>query len=759
MTTSPSTGWRSQILSHIGGAQTVKNIGVDAGISAFFALGGYLTGDDGPMKDASPGTKRLMNAVFAAPVAGKILLPDLHSSWKERNVPDFLMTALTTTIGAMGAGMNDREMINSAAMLATLFAIAGHLEDGIVDKNKEGIDALEATVPRQAVRRASDSQHHETVDISAIEHGDHLVVKPGETLPVDAQVREVRVGGKVHEIGAVTMPRALSGEATRIPVQMGERLPQGAVAAEGTHLVVQAMARSEESTIMRNVEYLRAAEEVGAKSVHSIERVLKNAYIPAMMAACAAQFVASYYHGKREHKLKGVIDGFKEKAKQTLGMKRDPVASSPAESSGPLPLVEKPQLHSEPDPPPAPKSLSEKVQRSTKKTAELAIKMAPCAIAAGMLILPFLKNRLATHHGVLIREDAAFERAKNITHILTDIRGTLTKGAAEFRGMHLWDEAKQAFTRLEGSAENELLAAIAKAEAGSTHPLAQSLRRTASERKLNLATGADAEITHHPGKGVTAQFDGQRITVGNHPLLSEHHAAGEAMKQAAEAQFDDAVYFHHNGKLGVAELLDPLRDGAAEAINTLREQGKKVVLVTGMPEASAKKIMARLSPKDIPGNPLELRAGQSYLGEKGLSGKDDIVREFLGEKRVLATIGDGENDAPFMALARQHGGVSFAIGSTGAGATKQVASMVVEGIHQLPEIMSLSRKVTHALLMNVTAAGAWMSLLIGSHILGKEMKPEKASIAHEAPTILLAIASLAQSFRLTRYLPTQHIRA
>jgi cation transport ATPase len=757
MATPSTVGWTEKILSHVGGTQTVKNIGVDAGISAFFALGGYLTSDDGPLKDASPATKRLLNAVFAAPVAGKILLPDLLGSWKERNVPDFLMTALTTVIGAMGAGMNDREMINSAAMLATLFAIAGHLEDGIIEKNQAGIDALEATVPARAVRRQLAGV--EEVGVADVKVGDQLVVKAGETIPVDASVKEVHLNGKPQSIGAVTMPRALHGEAMQVPVQMGEKIPQGAVVAEGTHLVIEAAASAEESTIMRNVSYLRAAEEVGAKSVHSIEHVVKHAYIPVMMAACAAQFVASYYHGKREHKLKGAIDRLKHHTKRTLGLGHDEVAPSLPERSGPPPVIEQPQaLQSEPDAPPPPRSLGDKMQRSTKKTAELAIKMAPCAIAAGMLILPFLKNRLAAQHGVLVREDAALERAKNITHILTDIRGTLTRGIAEYRGAHLWNDALQAFERVEHAAEHELLALIGKAEAGSTHPLGQALRRTASERGIDLSTDIGVAITQHPGKGVVAKLgDSHSITVGSHGLLmQEHGISNAALKQQAESQFDDVVYFHHNGKTGIIEMMDPLRDGAAEAINHMRRQGKKVVLVSGMPEASAKKIMARLNPEQMAGNPLELRAGQSYLGAQGISGKDDVVREFLGakgDKRVLATVGDGENDAPFMALVKQHGGVSFAIGSTGAAATKDVASMVVEGIHQVPEIMAVSRKLSHALMMNIGAAGAWMSFLIGSHVLGKEMKPEKASIAHEAPTILLAIASLAQSFHLSRNVP------
>lgn len=753
---------------HVGGPQTVKNIATDAGISAFFAIGGYLTSDDGPLKDASPGTKRLLNAVFGAPMAGKILLPDLHASWKERNVPDFLMTALSTTIGALGVGMNDREMINSAAMLAALFSMAGHLEDGVIQKNEQGINDLEASVPKQVTRRvASEAGSHsvETVALEHVKEGDHLIVPHGETAPVDGVVKEIKVHGQPHSTGSVSLPRALNGENTLIPVQVGERIPQGAIASEGSHLVMQATANGAESTIMRNVEYLRAAEEAApAKAVHSIRNGMNYVYIPMMVAACAVQFIASYYQDKKKHKLTNAIDSLKEKiGKQVATVKPDntapkdlpPAASSSRSTSlvDGLPVVHEtpPALEVAKDDPRRDRTLPEKLEKSTKKTAELAIKMAPCAIAAGMLILPFLKNKLAAHHGVIIREDAAFEKTQNITHVLTDIRGTLTKGMSEFRGLHVWDEAAAAFSKLEGQAEQGLLQLLGKAEAESSHPLAKSIRQAASDRGLDLSLASHESVTVHPGHGVVGKLGSENIVVGSKELLRTQgsHSPSEAMQKAAEAM-GDVVYFNHNGKVGVAALEDPLRAGAAEALYELRKKGKKVVLVTGMPESSARAIMAKLETKPLPENPLILRAEQNFIGTAEKKGKDDVVREFLGEKNVLATVGDGENDAPFMSLVKQHGGVSFAIGSTGAGSTKEVASMVIEGIHQLPELMTLSKKVSQALIINVSAAAAWMSFLIGSHIFGLEMKPEKASVAHEAPTFLLTIASLVQSFRLTK---------
>ena len=95
----------------------------------------------------------------------------------------------------------------------------------------------------------------------------------------------------------------------------------------------------------------------------------------------------------------------------------------------------------------------------------------------------------------------------------------------------------------------------------------------------------------------------------------------------------------------------------------------------------------------------------------------------------------------------------MAIASTGAAVTKDKASIVIEGIHQLPELMTLSKNLNHALWLNVGAAAAWMSLLVGSHVAGFHMKTQTASVAHEAPTFLLTLASLGQSLKLVKGMP------
>lgn len=760
---SPSDSWRSRVLSHVGGPQTFKKIGVDAGVASLFAIGGWLTSDDGPLKDAPPNTKRLVNLAFGSPMLAKLTVPELVNTWKEREVPDFVMHGLTTAIALLGAGTNDRDMINSAAMLSTLFAMAGHLEEGVQSKSLEGVQKLEKMVPAVATLHGSNS----AVPVDQLKLGEHVVVKHGEAVPVDGVVSHIEVAGKKSSLGAIHMPIALDGEGKQMAVTIGGKVPQGALAAEGTQLVVETKALAAESAISRNIEYLKAAESVPGKSVHSVKGGINNIYVPIMLAACAAEFAWTYYKHKKKHEKNTeahetipavnrgdpwIVSGYPKKDhKKTDKKSDDPTQKADDDKDAPNdnqpPQAEGKHVRQ--------RTNADHLRKAVKQTAELAIKMAPCAIAASMLVLPFVKNALASSHGVMVREDVALEKLKNVTHVLTDIRGTLTTGVSAFKGLHLWDDAAKVLKVCEAQVEHGLLGLLGKAQTASTHEVAASMRAAAAKvgHDLELLQGEVATSTIT--KGVKGSLHGgHEVMIGGKSMFTEHgHALPEELLKAADAHGGDLTYFRHQHgdevRFGIASFRDELRPGVKEAITKLREDGKTVVLVTGMPKKSAEAILAELEPHAVPDNPIQLRADCIPLGKPGEMGKDDVVREFSRKEHTLVGIGDGENDAPFMSLVKKGGGIAMAVASTGAAATKDSASMVIEGVHQLPDLIKLSKNMSHALWLNVGAAASWMGLLVGSHYAGYHMKTQTASVLHEAPTFMITLASLMQSLSLT----------
>lgn len=760
---SSQESWRTRVLSHVGGPATAKKIGKDAGIAAVFAIGGWLTSDSGPLKDASPNTKRILNAAFGAPMLAKMELPELQKTWKEREVPDFVMHGLTTAIATMGIATNDHDMITSAAMLSTLFSMAGHLEDGVQMKSLQGVKALEKTVPTTATMHDTGK----VVPVHSVKVDEHVRVANGEALPVDGIVSGIQKDGVAVERGAIRMPKALTGEDKQLVVTLGKPLPQGAVATEGTHLVVQAKALAADSAISRNIHYLtNEAEHVQGKTAHSITGGIKNIYVPIMLAACAGEFAWSYYKHEQKHKhpekFKGKKDisvekliaeklGFKHDEKGEGDKKKHKEENHQETNESGEKDEEKKKKHREEE-----KTPVSHVRKSIKRTAELAIKMAPCAIMASMLVIPFVKNALAAKHGVMIRDDAALEKMKGITHVLSDIRGTLTKGVSAFKGLHIWDDKAGVLKVAEGHVQHELLGMMGKAQTASTHEIADSVRIAATEAKHSITLLEAEKAVSVEARGVVGNFQGgHELAMGAEKLFEiRGHRIPEGMLKALETHEGDVSLFRHEHggqvRYGIANFKDELRPGVKEAIQEMRNNDIKVVLVTGMPKKSAEAVMKELETGDALHNPIELRAGCEALGSVGKIGKDDVVREFSEAGHVIAGIGDAHNDATFMQAVKHEGGIAMAIAETGAAATKDKASMVIEGIHQLPDLMKLSRNLNHALWLNVAAAASWMSLLVGSHFAGVHMKTQTASLAHEVPTFLLTLASLGQSLRLAK---------
>jgi cation transport ATPase len=274
----------------VGGTPTVKKIGKDASVAALFAIGGWLTSEDGPLHDSSPATKRLVNSVFGVPLLAKLEGPELLKTLgKREDLPDFVMHGLTTAIGVLGASTNDRDMINSAAMLATLFSMAGHLEDGVAMKSLEGVEKLEAIVPKEARLHGVDKM----VPVGDVKVGDIIHVKAGEVIPVDADVLHMNLHGVKTELGAVTPPAVLNGEMNPISVTHSTGVPQGAVVAEGHDMVLKVTKLEHESTISQNVKYLQDAEKVPSKAAHSIHSGIRNIYVPIMLAALPLAWLPS----------------------------------------------------------------------------------------------------------------------------------------------------------------------------------------------------------------------------------------------------------------------------------------------------------------------------------------------------------------------------------------------------------------------------------------------------------------------------------
>lgn len=272
----------------------------------------------------------------------------------------------------------------------------------------------------------------------------------------------------------------------------------------------------------------------------------------------------------------------------------------------------------------------------------------PCALGLATPMSIMVGVGRGAHSGILIRDAQALERMEAIDTLVIDKTGTLTEG-------------KPKVVRIiaaEGVDEGDLLRLAASVEQGSEHPLAQAIIASAGERKL--APAAVGNFASLSGKGATGTVEGKQVALGNAVLMAELKIATAALDQAAEAARRDgatAIYVAVDGRVaGVIAIADPVKPSAANALQTLRTEGLRIVMLTGDNETTARAVAKTLGIDEVEAGVLPER-------------KSDVVQRLRGEGRTVAMAGDGVNDAPALAAAdvgiAMGGGTDVAIESAG----------------------------------------------------------------------------------------------
>jgi Cu+-exporting ATPase len=262
----------------------------------------------------------------------------------------------------------------------------------------------------------------------------------------------------------------------------------------------------------------------------------------------------------------------------------------------------------------------------------------PCALGLATPMSVMVGVGRGAHSGILIRDAQALERLEGIDTLVIDKTGTLTEGKPKVVGIIPAD----------GFDEHALLRLAASVERASEHPLAQAILNAARERKLDL--GEVSDFASPSGKGVTADVDGNATALGNAMLMNELNIATGELDSAAEAARQDgatAIYVAVAGRAaGVIVIADPLKASAQGALQALRADGLRIVMLTGDNLTTARAVAARLGIDEIEAGVLPER-------------KSDVVQRLRSEGRRVAMAGDGVNDAPALAAAD----VGIAMGS------------------------------------------------------------------------------------------------
>ncbi|PYT10289.1 MAG: copper-transporting ATPase, partial [Acidobacteria bacterium] len=264
----------------------------------------------------------------------------------------------------------------------------------------------------------------------------------------------------------------------------------------------------------------------------------------------------------------------------------------------------------------------------------------PCALGLATPMSIMVGTGRAAAAGVLFKTAEALEVLEKVDTLIVDKTGTLTEGKPRLTSIVPFD----------GMSESDLLRFAAGIERGSEHPLAASVVEGARERNVKLSEAE--EFQSITGKGVTGKIDGHVVALGNLTLLDQLIIDAPSLITRAEAlrkEGETVMFVAVDGKpIGLLGVADPIKESAAEAIRTLRDDGMRIVMLTGDNRTTAEAVAQKLG---IDAVEAEVLPDQ----------KRDVVKRLQSQGRIVAMTGDGVNDAP--ALAQAHVGIAMGTGT------------------------------------------------------------------------------------------------
>ena len=359
----------------------------------------------------------------------------------------------------------------------------------------------------------------------------------------------------------------------------------------------------------------------------------------------------------------------------------------------------------------------------------------PCALGLATPTSIMVGIGKGAEHGVLIRRGIALERAHQLTTVVLDKTGTLTRG-------------KLSVVAVEALAPDwtheRTLAVAASAERGSEHPIGQAVVKHAEIRGLKL--GEISNFSAVPGHGVHAVMNGLLVYLGNLRLMQmagvriDAHAGAQATRLAEQGLTMMYLAVRPAGApdsqppqlVGVIAVSDTLKEHSKEAVAALQRMRLDVVLLTGDNTRTAAAIARQVGIERV-------------LAEVLPEQKAREIKTLQAQGQIVAMVGDGINDAP--ALAQADIGIALGTGTDVAMEAADV-TLIRGDLRGVITAIALSRATTRNIKQNLFAAFIYNVLLIPAAALGF-LNPIWAAGA----MALSSVTVVGNALRLRRFRP------
>jgi Cu+-exporting ATPase len=312
----------------------------------------------------------------------------------------------------------------------------------------------------------------------------------------------------------------------------------------------------------------------------------------------------------------------------------------------------------------------------------------PCALGLATPTSIMVGTGKGAENGILIRGAEALETAHQLTTIVLDKTGTLTKGEPSVTDII---ESKK-------FSKKEILTLAASAEKGSEHPLGEAIVNKAKIENLGLLDPKDFQAI--AGYGIEATIDSRKILLGNLKLMEERKVFLNGFLEKAEhlsSEGKTPMFLAVDGEAaGIIAVADTLKENSKEAVEALQRMGLEVVMLTGDNQRTAKAIARQIGIDRV-------------LAEVLPEMKAEEVRRLQGKGKKVGMVGDGINDAPALAQAD----VGIAIG-TGTDVAMESSDITLIGgdLRRIVTAIALSKATIRNIRQNLFWAFAYNTILI-----------------------------------------------
>ncbi len=299
----------------------------------------------------------------------------------------------------------------------------------------------------------------------------------------------------------------------------------------------------------------------------------------------------------------------------------------------------------------------------------------PCALGLATPTAIIVGVGKGAQNGILIKDAATLETLHKVNVVVMDKTGTITKGKPEVTKIELMGTIK----------EKEVLSLLATLESQSEHPIAHAVSVYAESRKIPL--GVLKSFDSIKGKGLQWVIAGKTYYSGNAKLMQDLGIIYDEWLLESETKKGMTPVFlsTKDTLLSLVFVADMIKPEAALTVKRLKEEGIRVVMLTGDNAQTARYIADQVGIDEV-------------IAEVLPEEKWKKVQALQSEGLIVAMTGDGVNDAP--ALAQANVGIAMGTGTDVAIASAGI-TLLGGDVAKINDAFRLSRSTMRVIKQNL----------------------------------------------------------